>query len=43
MPQAPACTVCGRPVDLKKKHTAVRNKVTKVTRYTHIECQSKGQ
>jgi hypothetical protein len=41
MRETPVCTVCGKPVDIKQDHYAVRNKLTKEMRYTHVECQNK--
>jgi hypothetical protein len=37
------CAVCGKPVDPKQPHTAVKNRITKEVRYEHIACPSIGK
>jgi hypothetical protein len=36
--KVPVCVVCGQPVNRKKPHTAVKNKISKDVRFAHVEC-----
>jgi hypothetical protein len=42
-PRPVICAVCGNPIAPKDRRFVDKNRVTKVIRHTHIECQKPDQ